>query len=98
MFTSKQRSKARSIAQTIQPVTQIGKGGISDNLIASLSDALEARELIKISVLNNIDEDAKALAVSLAEQLNAEVVEVIGKKIVLYRKSSKKDFNHLKFD
>lgn len=98
MFTSKQRSKARSIAQTIQPVTQIGKGGISDNLIAALSDALEARELIKISVLNNIDEDAKALAVSLAEQLNAEVVEVIGKKIVLYRKSSKKDFNHLKFD
>ena len=98
MFTSKQRSKARSIAQTIQPVTQIGKGGISDNLIVSLSDALEARELIKISVLNNIDEDAKALAVSLAEQLNAEVVEVIGKKIVLYRKSSKKDFNHLKFD
>lgn len=98
MFTSKQRSKARSIAQTIQPVTQIGKGGISDNLIASLSDALEARELIKISVLNNIDEDAKTLAVSLAEQLNAEVVEVIGKKIVLYRKSSKKDFNHLKFD
>ena len=98
MFTSKQRSKVRSIAQTIQPVTQIGKGGISDNLIVSLSDALEARELIKISVLNNIDEDAKALAVSLAEQLNAEVVEVIGKKIVLYRKSSKKDFNHLKFD
>lgn len=98
MFTSKQRSKARSIAQTIQPVTQIGKGGISDNLITSLSDALEARELIKISVLNNIDEDAKTLAVSLAEQLNAEVVEVIGKKIVLYRKSSKKDFNHLKFD
>lgn len=98
MFTSKQRSKARSLAQTIQPVTQIGKGGISDNLVNTLSEALEARELIKISVLNNTDEDAKDLAVSLAEKLNAEVVEIIGKKIVLYRRSSKKDFNHLKFD
>lgn len=98
MFTSKQRSKARSLAQTIQPVTQIGKGGISDNLVNTLSEALEARELIKISVLNNTDEDAKDLAVSLAEKLDAEVVEIIGKKIVLYRRSSKKDFNHLKFD
>ena len=50
MFTSKERSNLRSMAQTIQPVTQIGKGGISENLITGLSEALEARELIKVSV------------------------------------------------
>ena len=95
MFTSKERSNLRSMAQTIQPITQIGKGGISENLIISLSEALEARELIKISVLNNNDDDPKDIAVELAEALGAEVVTVTGKKIVLYRRSSKKDFKHI---
>ncbi len=95
MFTSKERSNLRSMAQTIQPVTQVGKGGISENLIISLSEALEARELIKVSVLNNNDDDPKDIAVELATALKAEVVAVTGKKIVLYRKSSKKDFKHI---
>ena len=95
MFTSKERSNLRSMAQTIQPVTQIGKGGISENLIKTLSEALEARELIKVSVLNNNDDDPKDIAVELANQLGAEVVAVTGKKIVLYRKSSKKDIKHI---
>ncbi|MBR4420700.1 MAG: YhbY family RNA-binding protein, partial [Clostridia bacterium] len=73
MFTSKERSNLRSMAQTIQPITQVGKGGISENLIKSLSDALEARELIKVSVLNNNDDDPKDIAVELAEALGAEV-------------------------
>jgi len=97
MFTSKQRSNLRSLAQNITPLGQVGKGGISENMINSFSEALEARELIKISVLNNTDESARDIAIELAEQLNAEVVEVIGKKIVLYRKSSRKDFDHVKF-
>lgn len=71
MFTSKERSNLRSMAQTIQPITQVGKGGISENLIKSLSDALEARELIKVSVLNNNDDDPKDIAVELAEALGA---------------------------
>lgn len=62
MFTSKQRSNLRSIAQNIDAITQIGKGGLSDNSYKALSDALNARELIKISVLNNCDVSAKELA------------------------------------
>lgn len=97
MFTSKQRSNLRSMAQTLSPVTQVGKGGISENLISSLSDALDARELIKVSVLNNAEDDAAETATKLAEALGAEVVEVKGKKIVLYRKSKRKDFKHIQF-
>ncbi len=97
MFTSKERSNLRSIAQTISPITQVGKGGVSENLIKSLSDALEARELIKISVLNNAEDDAREIAEELANGLKAEVVAVIGKKIILYRKSSRKDIKHIKY-
>ena len=96
-YSRKQRSNLRSLAQTIQPITQVGKGGISENLIKSLSEALEARELIKVSVLNNNDDDPKYIAQELAEALNAEVVAVTGKKIVIYRKSSKKDFKHIEY-
>ncbi len=97
MFTTKQRSKLRSIAQTIEPIGQIGKGGISENVIKTFSEALDARELIKITVLNNTDDDAKALSVELAESLNAEVVCVIGHKIVLYRYSNKKGVKHVEY-
>ena len=85
------------MAQTLSPVTQVGKGGISENLISSLSDALDARELIKVSVLNNAEDDAAETATNLAEALGAEVLEVKGKKIVLYRKSKRKDFKHIQF-
>ena len=97
MFTSKERSNLRALAQNISPVTQIGKGGISENLIKSLSEALEARELIKVSVLNNNDDDPKQIALELEPLLNAEVVAVTGKKIVLYRRSNKKGIEHIKF-
>lgn len=97
MFTSKERSKLRSLAQNLQPIGQVGKGGISENMIKSFSDALEARELIKISVLNNTEESARDIAISLEQLLNAQTVEVIGKKIVLYRRSNRKDIEHVKF-
>ena len=97
MFTSKQRSILRSKAQTIEPIGQIGKGGISENLKESFSNALEARELIKISVLNNVDDDINLLAQELATSISAEVVCVIGHKIVLYRRSGKKGIDHIKF-
>ena len=97
MFTSKQRSILRSKAQTIEPIGQIGKGGISENLKESFSNALEARELIKISVLNNVDDDINLLSQELATSISAEVVCVIGHKIVLYRRSSKKGIDHIKF-
>ncbi len=97
MFTSKQRSTLRSLAQTIDPIGQIGKGGVSENMIESFSQALESRELIKITVLNNSDEEAKYVAQDLANALNAEVVCTIGHKVVLYRKSNKKGIKHIEF-
>ena len=96
-MTTKQRRKLRSLAQTIEPIGQIGKGGISDNMIAGLSSALEARELIKVTVLKNAEDEAKYLADDLAAELNAEVVCTIGHKIVLYRRSLKDGVKHIEF-
>ena len=60
-MTSKQRSNLKSVAANLSPIAQLGKGGVSENMVKSLSDALEAHELIKINVLTNAEEDAKAL-------------------------------------
>lgn len=97
MLTSKQRSNLKSIAANLSPVGQCGKGGVGENMIRSLSDALEARELIKVNVLTNAEEDAKAVGAELAERLSAECVAVIGRKVILYRRSSRKDFKHIEF-
>ncbi len=97
MFTSKQRSNLRSLAQDIEPIGQIGKGGLSDNMIASFSDALEKRELIKITVLNNSEDDAKGISEELAKKLRAEIVCTIGHKIVLYRFSHKDGVKHVEY-
>ncbi len=97
MFTTKQRSKLRSLAQTIEPIGQVGKGGINENMIAGLSDALEKRELIKIALLNNNDDDVRDVAEELAEKLSAQVVCTIGRKVVLYRYSSKEGVKHVEF-
>lgn len=90
MLTSKQRAYLRSLAANEPTIMQIGKGGMSENLIKTVSDALEARELIKLSVLENCDWSAKEAAAELAEATFADVVAVIGRKIVLYRESSTK--------
>ena len=84
-MTSKQRAYLKSIAMTTDAILQIGKGGVTPENTASAEEALVARELIKISVLNNCMEDPKDLARVLAERTRSEVVQVIGKKIVLYR-------------
>lgn len=97
MLTSKQRSNLKSIAANLQPIAQLGKGGVGENMVKSLSDALEAHELIKINVLANASDDAKELGALLAEKLNADCVAVIGHKIILYRRSSRKDFDHIVF-
>lgn len=94
-MTSKQRSKLKSIAANLLPVTQIGKGGITENLLNTLSEALEAREIIKVNVLQNAEADADTIAQNVAELLGAEVVYVIGRKAVFYRRSSRKDFEHI---
>ena len=94
-ITSKQRSKLKSIASTMQPIAQIGKGGVTDNLLKMLSDALEARELIKVNVLQNAEEDAYNLAENIADLLDAVPVAVIGRKAIFYRRSSRENFAHL---
>lgn len=86
-LTSGQRARLRSLASTMSPVTQIGKGGITDNLITTVSAALEARELIKLSVLETSEYTPREAAETLAEAVNAAVVGVIGRKLVLYRRS-----------
>ena len=95
MLTSKQRSHLKSLAANLQPVGQFGKGGMSENMLRSFSDALEARELIKINVLTNAEEDARSLGDELAARLSAECVAVIGRKVILYRRSSRKEFEHI---
>ena len=90
-MTSKQRSKLKSIAANLSPVTQIGKGGISDNLLKTLSEALEAREIIKVNVLPTAEADADTMAQNVADLLGAEVVAVIGRKAIFYRRSSRDD-------
>ena len=89
-MTSKQRAYLRVVANKIEPIFQIGKGGITENLITQLSDALEARELIKITVLKNAPDYARDLANEIAEGTNSEVIQVIGNKITLFRKRKEK--------
>ncbi len=96
MLTSKQRSKLKALAANIDPVGQVGKDGIGENMLKSFSDCLEARELIKISVLENAEGAPGAVGRELAQRLGAECVIVIGRKAVLYRKSSREGFDHIK--
>ena len=87
MLTSKQRAKLRALANPLDTIMQVGKGGITENLIITVSDALEARELIKLRVLENSDETPRSAADALAEATGADVVAVIGTRFVLYRAS-----------
>ncbi len=84
-MTSKQRAYLKGLAMTEDPILQIGKSSLTPEFTASVDEALEARELIKISVLKNCMDDPRAIAEVLAQRTRSEVVQVIGKKIVLYR-------------
>ena len=87
MITSKQRAYLRGLANGIPAIMQIGKGGIGENLAKTVSDALEARELIKLTVLENCMETPREAADAIAQLVGADVVGVIGRKIILYRES-----------
>lgn len=88
MLTSKQRAALRRMANPLDTIFQIGKGGISSQLSDGVSNALEARELIKVRVLENSDYSAKEAAALLAKEVGADVVSVVGTRFVLYRQSS----------
>ena len=87
MLTSKQRAYLRGMAQQLDTIFQVGKSGISENMCEQISNALEARELIKLRVLENSEYTAKEAANEIAEMVGADVVQVIGTRFVLYRES-----------
>lgn len=87
MLTGKQKRFLRSLAHHLTPIFQVGKGGVNDNMIKQIADALEARELIKVSVLKNCDEEKEVVAEQLASGAGAEIVQLIGHTIVLYKES-----------
>ena len=84
-MTSKQRAYLKSLAMTMEPIFQIGKSSLTPENTQAIGEALDARELIKISVLHNCMDDPKEIAQIVAERTRSQVVQVIGKKIVLYK-------------
>lgn len=88
-MTSKERAYLKSLANKVPALYQIGKDGVGENMVEAINNALEARELIKVHVLENALEDPKVLAAELAERTNAQVVQVIGRKAIIYRRSKK---------
>ena len=87
MMNNKQRAYLSGLASKMTPILQIGKSSLTPEIITAVDEALEARELIKISVLQNCMDDPKEIAQVIAERTRSEVVQVIGKKVVLYRES-----------
>ena len=86
-MNSKQRAYLRSLAMTMDPILQVGKSSLTPEVIEAVREAIDARELIKISVLKNCDDDPRAIAEVMAERTRSEVVQVVGKKITLYKES-----------
>ena len=87
MLTGKQKRYLRSLAHNIDPIFQIGKAGINDNMFSQIDETLENRELIKIHILQNNFDDKNDLAQTLSQATNSEVVQVIGSMIIIYRES-----------
>lgn len=89
MLNSKQRAYLRGLANTIDTIVMVGKGGMNDQIIKQADDALTARELIKGKVLESAGQTSRQAAQEIAQAVKADVVQIIGSKFVLYRKNSK---------
>ncbi len=87
MLTGKQKRHLRSLAHHLTPIFQVGKGGTNEHIIRHIEEAIETRELIKVNVLNNNADDPREIGAELAKGAGAELVQVIGKTIVLYKES-----------
>ncbi|MCM3663929.1 ribosome assembly RNA-binding protein YhbY [Mesobacillus subterraneus] len=87
MLTGKQKRFLRSKAHHLNPIFQVGKGGVNDNMVKQIEEVLEARELIKVSILQNCEDDRDTVAEQLSRGAKAELVQVIGNTIVLYKES-----------
>ncbi|MEG1457798.1 MAG: ribosome assembly RNA-binding protein YhbY [Acetivibrio sp.] len=89
-MTSKQRAYLKGLAMAMDPIFQIGKASLTPEIVSAVDEALEARELVKIGVLKNCLDDPKEIAEMIGGRTHSDVVQVIGKKIVLYRESKTK--------
>lgn len=87
MLNSKQRAQLRGLANTLEPIFQVGKGGVKDQLIRQIDETLEKRELIKVTALESCPQSSREAADIIAEAVGGDVVQVIGRKFVLYRES-----------
>lgn len=90
-MTSKQRAYLKSLASVMEPIFHVGKASVTPEVTEAIEEALNARELIKISVLNNCLDDPKEIAQVIAERTRSQVVQVIGKKIILYKPAKEKE-------
>ena len=89
MLTSKQRAYLKGLAMNINPIFQVGKSSLTPEFVAAISEAFNTKELIKIAVLKNCFDDPNEIAQVVAERTHSQVVQVIGKKIVLYKPDKK---------
>ena len=87
MLTGKQKRYLRSLAHHEKAIFQVGKSGVTENMLEQLKDALEKRELIKVSILQNCMEDKDEVAEQLKKGTGAEIIQIIGSNIVLYKES-----------
>ena len=96
MITPKQRAELKALANSLEPAFQVGKGGVNDAQVAQIDDYLRVHELVKIKVLDNSLYTAKEASIEIAERINAEVVQVIGSKAILYKRNPKDPVSRLK--
>lgn len=96
MITPKQRAELKALANSLEPTFQVGKAGVNDAQVAQIDDYLRVHEIIKIKVLDNSLYTAKEAAIEISEQINAEVVQVIGSKAILYKRNEKDPVIRLK--
>lgn len=92
-MTSKERAYLKGIAMNLDTIINVGKSSISPEVTAAVSEALEAREIIKIGILKNCLDNPREIANTLSERTHSQVVQVIGKKIVLYKANKKNNYN-----
>lgn len=95
MITTKQRASLRALAHGLTPVVIIGKDGLTENVVSSINDALEARELIKIKLLSTCDIPTREISNKVCEKLGADGIQCIGSVVVVYRKSNKENVEHI---
>lgn len=89
-LTGKQKSFLRSLGMTLEPVVQIGKAGLTPSVVSSAIDAIKARELVKVKVLQNCEEEPRAVLEMLAERTDTDLVQIIGRNALLYKKNQEK--------